>query len=181
MIFFLSLAALKVVLSSGEELSTRRSPRFNQQGWGLRSQFSPFRYFPKFSEWWKHWLPEWYQAHIWQVSPQLSCGDTWQIRTWLKVSNLYFCKIKTSRNGEINERSFSNLHPWNAYINAFCKTRRRFVTHVDKGLLKGLDFKMSLDVYVYPRSRSSCGHPSFLFRCGCFLKGSRVKDLHIQA
>ena len=80
-------------------------------GWGLLSQFSPFRYFPNFSEWWKQWLPEWYQVHIWQVSPQLSCGDTWQIWTWLKVSNLNFCKIKISRNGEINERSFSNPHP----------------------------------------------------------------------
>ena len=88
------------------------TPTHKPQGWGLRSQFSPFRYFPKFSEWWKQWLPEWYQAHIWQVSPQLSCGDTWHIGTWLKVSNLYFCKIKIPRNGEINERSFSNPHPW---------------------------------------------------------------------
>ena len=82
------------------------------QVWGLLNQFSPFRYFPNFSEWWKQWLPEWYQVHICQVSPQLSCGDTWQIWTWLKVFNLYFCKIKISRNGEINERSFSNPHPW---------------------------------------------------------------------
>ena len=81
-------------------------------GLGLLSQFSPFRYFPNFSEWWKQWLPEWYHVHIWQVSPQLSCGDTWQIWTWLKVSNLYFCKIKISRDGEINERSLSNPHPW---------------------------------------------------------------------
>ena len=29
--------------------------------------------------------------YIWQVSPQLSCRDTWQIWTWLKKSNLYFC------------------------------------------------------------------------------------------
>ena len=82
-----------------------------KQEWGLLSQFSPFRYFPTFSEWWKQWLPEWYQVHIWQVSPQLSCGDTWQIWTWLKVSNLYFYRIIISRNGEINERSFSNPHP----------------------------------------------------------------------
>ena len=81
------------------------------QVWGLLSQFSPFRYFPSFSELWKEWLPEWYQVHIWQVSPQLRCGDTWQIWTWFKVSNLYFCKIKISRNGELNERSFSNHHP----------------------------------------------------------------------
>ena len=83
----------------------------NVLGWRLLSQFSPFRYFPNYSEWYKQWLPEWYQVYIWQVSPQLSCGDTWQIWTWLKVSNLYFCKIKISRNGEINERSFRNPHP----------------------------------------------------------------------
>ena len=45
------------------------------------------------------------------MSPQLSCGDTWKIWTWLKLSNLYFCKIKISRNGEINKRGFSNPHP----------------------------------------------------------------------
>ena len=60
-------------------------------GWGLLSQYSPFRYFPIFSEWSKQWLPVWHQVHIWQVSPQLSCGDTWQIWTWLKLSDLYFC------------------------------------------------------------------------------------------
>ena len=47
--------------------------------------------FPFFSEWSKQWLPVWYEAHIWQVSPPLSCGDTWQIWTWLKLSDLYFC------------------------------------------------------------------------------------------
>ena len=86
--------------------------RWPHQGWGLLSHFFPFRYFPNFSEWSKQWLPVKCQVYIWQVSPQLSCGDTWQIWTWLKVSDLYFCKIKISRNGEINERSFSNPHPW---------------------------------------------------------------------
>ena len=60
------------------------------QGWGLLRQFSPFCYFPKFSEWSKQCLAAWYHVHIWQVSPQLSCGDTWQIWMWLKVSILYF-------------------------------------------------------------------------------------------
>ena len=46
------------------------------------------------------------------MSPQLSCGDTWQIWTRLKIFNLKFYKIKISSNGEINERSFSNPHPW---------------------------------------------------------------------
>ena len=63
-------------------------------GLGLVSQFSPFRYFPNFSKWSKQQLLVWYQVHIWQVSPQLSCRDTRQIWTWLKVSDLYFCYIK---------------------------------------------------------------------------------------
>ena len=50
------------------------------------------------------------------MSPQLSCGDTWQMLTWLKVFILYFCKIEISRNGEINKRSFSNPHPDQYYI-----------------------------------------------------------------
>ena len=49
----------------------------------------------------------WYHVHIWQVSPQLSCGDPWHIWTWFEVSNLYFAK-KKKKNGEINERSFSD-------------------------------------------------------------------------
>ena len=81
------------------------------QGWG---------YFPIFfSEWWLiHWLPVRQHVHIQQVSPQLSCGDTWQIWTWLKVFNLYFCYIKIHRNRKITERSFSNPHPciWDNFM-----------------------------------------------------------------
>ena len=56
-------------------------------------------------------LPVWYHINIWQVSPQLSCGDTWQIWTWFEVSNIHFCRIKISHNREINKRSFSNPTP----------------------------------------------------------------------
>ena len=88
----------------------------SHSGVGVTKPIFPFRYFPNFSEWWKQWLPEWYQVCIWQVSLQMSCRDTWQIWTWLKVSNLYFCKIKISSNREINKRSFSNPHPWSESI-----------------------------------------------------------------
>ena len=47
--------------------------------WGLLNQFLPFRYFPKFSALSKHILIIEYHTHIWQVSPQLSCGGTCQI------------------------------------------------------------------------------------------------------
>ena len=52
-----------------------------------------------------------YHVYIWQVSPQLRCGDTCQIWMWFKESKSYFCKIENFAYGEINERSFSNPHP----------------------------------------------------------------------
>ena len=81
-------------------------------GWGLLSQFPPFRYFPKFSSLSKHTLTVEYRVYIRQVSPQLSCGDTCQIWMSFKESNMYFCKIENFAYGEINERSFCNPHPW---------------------------------------------------------------------
>ena len=64
------------------------------QGWGLLSQFSPFRYFPHFPLLSKKALAIEYRVYIWQVSPQLSCGDTCQIWMWFRESNRYFCKIE---------------------------------------------------------------------------------------
>ena len=80
-------------------------------GWGLLSQFSPFRYFPHFPLLSKQTLAVEYHVYIWQVSPQLSCGDTCQIWMWFKESNRYFCKIEIFVYGEISERSFSNPRP----------------------------------------------------------------------
>ena len=80
------------------------------QGWGLLSQFSPFRYFPHFPLLSKQTLAIEYRVHIWQVSPQLSCGDTCQIWMWFRESNRYFCKLENFAYGEISERSFSNPH-----------------------------------------------------------------------
>ena len=36
----------------------------------------------------KHELPIEYNVYIWQVSPQLSCGDPRQIWKWLKEPNI---------------------------------------------------------------------------------------------
>ena len=87
-------------------------------GWGLLSQFPPFRYFPKFSSLSKHTLTVKYRVYIWQVSPQLSCGDTCQIWMWFEESNMYFCEIENFAYGEINERSFSNPHPRSLLVEA---------------------------------------------------------------
>ena len=81
------------------------------QGWGLLSQFSPFRYFPHFLLLSKQTLAIEYHVYIWQVLPQLSCGNTCQIWMWFRESNRYFCKIENFAYGEISERSFSNPHP----------------------------------------------------------------------
>ena len=51
-----------------------------------------------------------YRVYIWQLSPQLSCGDTCQIWRWFMEWNRYFCKIENFAYGEISERSFSNPH-----------------------------------------------------------------------
>ena len=52
-----------------------------------------------------------YYVYIWQVSPQLSCGDTCQIWMWFEESKLHFCHMENFAYGEINEQSFSNPHP----------------------------------------------------------------------
>ena len=80
-------------------------------GWGLLSQFSPFRYFPNVSSLWEHALAIEFHVYIWQVSPKFSCGDTCQIWMWFKEFKKYFCKIEYFAYGEINERSFNNPHP----------------------------------------------------------------------
>ena len=87
--------------------------RFPHLGWGLLSRFPPFRYFPNFSALSNHTLDIEYHVYIWQVSPQLSCGDTCQIWKWFKETNRYFWKIEHFAYGEINERSFSNPYPSN--------------------------------------------------------------------
>ena len=55
---------------------------YYQPGVGVTKPISPFRYFPYILPLSKHWLHFEYHVHIWQVSPQLSCGDTCQIWTW---------------------------------------------------------------------------------------------------
>ena len=48
---------------------------------GLPSRFPPFPYFPKFPTLSKPTLTIEHHVYIWQVSPQLSCSGTCQIRT----------------------------------------------------------------------------------------------------
>ena len=97
------------------------APRFAveyilHQGWGLLSQFSPFRYSPYFPLLSKQTLAIECHVYIWQVLPQLSCGDTCQIWMWFRESNRYFCNIEYFAYGEISERSFSNPHPRTQFV-----------------------------------------------------------------
>ena len=105
----MGMHSVLLALCEGNAMVTSEFPA--QQGWGLLSQFFPFRYFLNFSSLSKHTLAVKYRVYIWQVSPQLSCGDTCQIWMWFEESNMYFCKIEYFAYGEINERSFSNPHP----------------------------------------------------------------------
>ena len=88
------------------------SPEMSFLGWGLLRRFPPSRYFPNFWTSPKYMLAIEYEVHIWQVLPQLSCGDTCQIWMWFKDFKRYFCEIENFAYGEIDERSFSNPHPW---------------------------------------------------------------------
>ena len=78
------------------------------QGWRLLSRFPPLCYFPNFLTSPKYMLAIQYHVHIWQVSPQLSCGDTCQIWMGFKECNRHFCEIENFAYGEIDKRSFSN-------------------------------------------------------------------------
>ena len=49
------------------------------QGWGFLRRCSPFCYFPEFTASPKYLLAIEHHVHIWQVWPQLSCGDTCHI------------------------------------------------------------------------------------------------------
>ena len=90
------------------------------QGWGFLSQFPLFRYFPNFPSLSKQTLVIEYHIYIWQMSPQLGCGDSCQIWMWFKESNRYFRMIENLAYGEINERSFSNPHPWSTQADPNC-------------------------------------------------------------
>ena len=59
------------------------------RGGGYYANFLRFRFliFPNVSSLSKHILPFEYHVHIWQVSPQLSCGDTRQMWKWFKETN----------------------------------------------------------------------------------------------
>ena len=53
-----------------------------------------------------------YHFHIWQVSPQLSCGDTWQIWKWWKwfsEPKRCFCKVGKPPNGETSDVIMSTM------------------------------------------------------------------------
>ena len=78
---------------------------------GLLSKFSPLSYFARFSGWSKYRSPTKHHIYIYQLSPQLSCGDTWQIWRWFKGYYVYFYKVKIYQTENYTKRSFSNPKP----------------------------------------------------------------------
>ena len=83
---------------------------FIHPGVGITKPVSSLPLFSLFSEWSKHQLPIEYHVHIWQMSPQLSRGDTCQIWIWFKEYDKYFWNIENIHNKEIHG-SCSNPHP----------------------------------------------------------------------
>ena len=82
------------------------------------SQFPTFCYFTNISDCTKHTLAIEYHIHISQVSPQLTSCEAMEIWMSFNESNRYFCKIQNFAYGEINDRSFINLHPWSQWVNS---------------------------------------------------------------
>ena len=121
------------------------------QGWGLLSQFPLFLYFPNFSASPEYMLAIEYHVHIWQVSLQLSCGDTCQIWMWCKEFNRYFDRIENFAYGEINERNFSNLHP-------------RYWVRVVRQHIDGLVQDSSISSALAMEILQSCTRPSISSR-----------------
>ena len=78
---------------------------------GVTKPIVLFRFFPNFSPLSKYTLDFEYHVYIWQVSPQLSCGDNCQIWMWFKEHDRYICKIENFAYREINEQSLGTPTP----------------------------------------------------------------------
>ena len=97
--------------STGKVSILKRGPGFISSGVGVTEPISSIPLLSNFSTSLKYMSPIEYHIYIWQVSLQLSCGDTCQISMWCKESNRYFCMIENFAYGGINEGNFSNPHP----------------------------------------------------------------------
>ena len=53
---------------------------------------------------------------------------------WFKESDMYFCNVENFAYGEINERSFSNPHPWMQC----CIYAHRFLSSLSVNLIQKL-------------------------------------------
>ena len=94
-----------------------------------------------------------YHVHIWQVLPQLSCGDTYQIWIWLQKCNSYFCYIENFAYGENDERSFSNPRPWGQAITGTNDDADPWRIYASRGL------NIEIPTYLHhPPSRSQPAH-----------------------
>ena len=82
-----------VFIGHGEVITSQRTLSYFScidLGWGLlklRSLISPLQKISIYHNSRSHTL---HHVHIWQVSPQLSCGDTCQIWTSYFIVNVYF-------------------------------------------------------------------------------------------
>ena len=62
-------------------------------GIGVTKLISFVPLIPHFSIFRKCSLPIEYHVHIYHVSPQFNCRDTWQLWPWLKGCKLYYTKL----------------------------------------------------------------------------------------
>ena len=83
------------------------------RGWGLLSQFPPFRYIPNFSAkkatlYGSYWISRSYLTGLATAQLRRRLSNMWM---WYKEANRYYGRIGNLAYGEINERGFSNPHP----------------------------------------------------------------------
>ena len=106
-----------------------------------------------------------YHVYIWQVSLSVRYGDTCQIRMWFEETNQYFCHI-----GEIDERSFSNPHPWALHRCSFwiviCWHRLYIIEKVDVGNSVSFYYFRYLDVGFAPFFKSPASEIGMTFYVG---------------
>ena len=95
-----NLVNLKIGLKLGEYW-----PHPAQNGPGVRSQFSPFRYFPNFQN-------NQTTGYLNNITLIFDRCHTWQIITWFKVFNLCFCRRHMTTQIWVNTGSGNGVLPY---------------------------------------------------------------------
>ena len=95
-------------------------------GVGVTKRIPRFHWFYTFLEVSKYCVPIEHHVHIWQVSSQLSCGDTYRIWMWSIESNRCYTRSKSIKENEMNCRNSPSRASTGAFFLIFCDNRGIF-------------------------------------------------------